>query len=186
MTSNSVLQTLRHGPEAGPVWFVFHDRWKMLEDAVTLAEELVPDALAISIRSPRAQNRGGTGQTLGFFWAVGPVDTPELSTLGDGLYQLELLLEENLERYGREKLNLLGVGEGAMVALTLATIFPDKIDTVIARDAYLPLNLDSMPISPSLVGVKVRLELTGPASEERVGKLVELGAEVSVTRLGAQ
>ncbi|MBK1794172.1 alpha/beta fold hydrolase [Devosia sp. WQ 349] len=179
MTSESFLQTQRHGPETAPLWFVFHDRWQMLEDAVTVAERLGPDALAVSVRAPRAQSRGGTGQVMGYFWAVGPQDYPELSTLGDGLYQLELLLDENLQRYGRTKLNLLGYGEGGMVALTLAAIFPDKVEAVIVKDAYLPLNIDAMPIRASLAGVQVALELSEAVSHERVQTLVDLGANVT-------
>lgn len=180
MTSKSFLQTGRHGPETAPLWFVFHNRWQMLEDAVALAERLGPDALTVSVRAPRAQSRGGTGQVMGYFWAVGPQDYPELSTLGDGLYQLELLLDENLKRYGSEKLSLLGYGEGGMIALTLAAIFPDKVETAIARDAYLPLNLDAMPVVASLAGVQITLELTEEPADDRVQKLVELGATVTI------
>lgn len=103
-----------------------------------------------------------------------------MSTLGDGLYQLELLLDENLKRYGSEKLSLLGYGEGGMIALTLAAIFPDKVETVIARDAYLPLNLDAMPVVASLAGVQITLELTEEPADDRVQKLVELGATVTI------
>lgn len=183
MTSESFLQTQRQGAETGSLWFVFHDRWQLLEDAVALAERLGPEALAVSIRAPRAQSRGGTGQVLGYFWAVGPQDYPELSTLGDGLYQLELLLLENLQRYGRAKLNLLAYGEGGMVALTLAALFPDKVENVIVRDAYLPLNLDIMPFEPSLAGVTISLELSEEPVEDRVQKLTNLGAIVSVTAI---
>jgi pimeloyl-ACP methyl ester carboxylesterase len=179
MTSESFLQTLRHGPETAPLWFVFHDRWQMLEDAAAVAERLGPEVLAVSVLAPRAQSRGGTGQVMGYFWAVGPQDYPELSTLGDGLYQLELLLNENLQRYGCQKLSLLGYGEGGMVALTLAAIFPDKVEAVIARDAYLPLNLDTMPVEASLAGVQVTLELSDAVADERVQKLMDLGAKVS-------
>src|SRR5690606_21385200 len=111
----------------------------------------------IGVRAPRVQNQGGTGQTKGYFWTVGPVDAPELSTLGDALYELEVLLEENLARYGRSHAGVLGEGQGGVVALLLASFFPDKIKRAIIIDAALPKNLAVMPFDPSLAGVEVVL-----------------------------
>ncbi len=161
-------------------WLVLHDRWGMLDDAIKLASVLGPDALSVAIRAPRVQNQGGTGQTKGYFWTVGPVTAPELSTLGDGLYQLEIVLEENLKLYGRDKLGLLGKGQGGVTALLLASIFPDKISRAIIIDAALPTNLAVMPIEPSLDGVEVLL--VGEQTEDDVAKLEALGAVVSRIR----
>jgi pimeloyl-ACP methyl ester carboxylesterase len=158
-------------------WLVLHDRWGMLEDGLKLGEVLGPDALTVAIRAPRVQNMGGTGETKGYFWTVGPVTAPELSTLGDGLYQLELVLEENLALYGREKLGLLGKGQGGVTALLLASIFPDKISRALIIDAALPTNLSVMPIEPSLAGVEVLL--VGEQSDDDVARLEALGATVS-------
>lgn len=182
MKSNSFLLTQRQGPADAMPWLVLHDRWGMLEDAVELASMLGPDALTIAIRAPRVQNQGGTGQTKGYVWTVGPVTAPELSTLGDGLYQLELVLEENLAHYGREKLGLLAKGQGGVIALLLASIFPDKISRAIIIDAALPTNLSVMPIEPSLAGVDVLLVCD--QSDEDVARLEALGAKVS--RISAQ
>jgi predicted esterase len=177
VTSNSFLLTQRSGPEDAMPWLVLHDRWGMLEDAMTLAEVLGPDALTIGVRAPRVQNQGGTGQTKGYFWTVGPVDAPELSTLGDGLYQLELLLEENLVRYGRTHLGLLGKGQGGVIALLLAAYFPDKVKRAVIIDATLPKNLAIMPFEPSLAGVEI--VLVGDQTEEDIAALTALGAIVS-------
>lgn len=177
MSSNSFLLTERHGPQTAMPWLVLHDRWGMIEDAVVLGEVLGPDALTIGVRAPRVQNQGGTGQTKGYFWTVGPVDAPELSTLGDALYELEVLLEENLTRYGRSHAGVLGEGQGGVVALLLASFFPDKIKRAIIIDAALPKNLSVMPFEPSLAGVEV--VLVGEQSEADVEALKALGAIVS-------
>lgn len=177
MKSNSFLLTQRQGPPDAMPWLVLHDRWGMLEDAVSLAGVLGPEALTIAIRAPRVQNQGGTGQTKGYLWTVGPVTAPELSTLGDCLYQLELVLEENLALYGRDKLGVLGKGQGGVVALLLAAIFPDKISRAIIMDAALPTNLSAMPIEPSLAGVEVAL--VGEQSAEEVARIEALGANIS-------
>lgn len=158
-------------------WLVLHDRWGMIEDAVSLGELLGPSALAIGVRAPRVQNQGGTGQTKGYFWTVGPVDAPELSTLGDALYELEVLLNENLERYQKSHLGLLGKGQGGMVALVFASIFPDKIKRVIAIDSALPKNMSVMPFEPSLAGVEI--VLVGDQTQSDIEALTALGAKVS-------
>lgn len=181
MKSNSFLLTQRQGPSDATPWLVLHDRWGMLDDAVKLAEVLGPEALTIAIRAPRVQNQGGTGQTKGYFWTVGPVEAPELSTLGDGLYQLEIVLEENLAFYNKDRLGVLGKGQGGVIALLLAAFFPDKVKRVIVIDAALPTNLAVMPFEPSLKGVNV--VLVGDQSDEDVAKMEALGANVSRTTL---
>lgn len=177
MTSNSFLLTERRGPQTAMPWLVLHDRWGMIEDAVALGEVLGPDALTIGVRAPRVQNQGGTGQTKGYFWTVGPVDAPELSTLGDALYELEVLLEENLARYGRTQLGLLGNGQGGVIALLLAAYFPDKVKRVVVIGAALPKNLAVMPFEPSLADVEV--VLVGEQTDEKIAALTALGAIIT-------
>jgi len=181
VSARSVLLTRRRGPENAMPWLVLHDRWGMLEDAEALAALLGPAALAIAVRAVRVQNRGGSGFTHGYFWTIGPIERPELSTMGDALYQLELLLEENWARYGRRKLGLLGKGQGGMMALVLASFFPDKVEKVVAIDALLPLNLGDMPFTPSLAGVDVVLTHADPVPAERLAALQALGARVTLT-----
>ncbi len=185
MSSQSVLMTRRSGPETGMPWLVLHDRWGMLEDAEALAEMLGPEALTIAVRAARVQNQGGSGFTHGYFWTVGPVERPELSTLGDALYQLELLLDENWTRYGQRKLGLLGKGQGGVMALLLAAFFPDRVERVIAVDAVLPVNLDQMPFEPSLKGVDVTLVRSDPPAPEALARIESLGAAVQVTTADA-
>lgn len=181
MSARSVLLTRRRGPENAMPWLVLHDRWGMLEDAEALATLLGPAALTIAVRAVRVQNRGGSGFTHGYFWTIGPIERPELSTMGDALYQLELLLEENWARYGRRKLGLLGKGQGGMMALVLASLFPDKVEKVVAIDALLPLNLGDMPFTPSLAGVDVVLTHADPVPAERLAALQTLGARLTLT-----
>lgn len=178
MSSRSVLLTRRRGPETATPFLVLHDRWGMLEDAEMLAELLGPEALTIAVRGARVRNQGGSGFTHGYFWTIGPLERPELSTLGDALYQLELLLEDNWERYGRRKLGLLGKGQGGVMALILAAFFPDRVGKVIAIDAVLPVNLPDMPFEPSLAGVEVVLAHSGPVQDALVKGLEQLGAVV--------
>lgn len=156
--ARSLLYSRHGGKRGGAPFLVLHDRFGGLEEAETLGERLGDDVLRIAVRAPRLQVSGGGAKVLGHFWFIGPPERPELSTLGDGLYQLELLLLDTFAAQGQRKVGLYGVGEGAVVALLLALVRPEKLSAVIIEDAVLPLNIDAMPIDAQpLAGLPVLL-----------------------------
>jgi len=158
VTSASLLLSIRDGAPSGAPYLVLHGRNGSLEDAQAMGARLGEDALRIAVRGPRQQTMGGTGQVRGYYWFIGPGDRPELSTLGDALYQLELLLLENSERLGQRRIGLYGENQGGVVALVTALIWPDRVDRLIVSDAVLPLNLSDMPLDlPPLDGLPVLL-----------------------------
>lgn len=143
MQSASVLYAAWTGPEDGPVTLCFGGFLDEIEDVVAFAQSRLPQARALCVRGPRAQTQGGNGISCGHFWYIGPQDSPELSTFGDGLYQAELLL---LEQAAGGKIGLAGRGQGASVALTLAALWPDHVGAVQVWGGGLPLNLARMPL----------------------------------------
>lgn len=176
--TKSLLYTIRQGPPDGAPFFVLHDRYESLEHAEALGARLGEDRLRIAVRAPRVQTMGGSGMTRGHFWYIGPRERPELSTLGDGLYQLELLIDETWQAYGQRPLGLLGRGEGGTIALLAACLFPDRFSHVVALDAVLPVNLADMPIEPRrLDGVNVLL--AGPDDHHSATRLANKGATVT-------
>lgn len=179
--SNSFLYTSRKGAPDGAPFLVFHDRFLWLRDAAAFADRFVDDtAIKVAVQSPRAQSAGGSGVTKGFFWYIGPLESPELSTLGDGLYQLELLLDETFQLYGQRKLGLIGQGEGGTIAMLAGLIFPDKVSAVVALDAPLPNNLGLMPLEQRVLdGMPVLLR--GAYANEAAAELTERGAAVTIT-----
>lgn len=116
-----------------------------MEDAAHLARFLHEQSRGIAVRAPRLQTSDGYGEERGFFWFFGPLTQPELSTLGDGLYQLELLLLEVSNQHGG-KVKILGKGEGGVMALLIALARPDLVRAVGALDAGLPDNLAEIPL----------------------------------------
>lgn len=177
--SRSFLQTSRTGAPDGAPFLVLHDRYQDLEDSEALGQSLAGEFTAIAVRSPRAQAAGGSGLTKGYFWYIGPLEKPELSTLGDGLYQLEVLIGETYERYGKRKIGLLGAGEGGILAILAGLIFPDMVRAVIATDAPFPANFDLMPIEArDLGGLPVLLGGKNAAATQ--GILAARGATVTV------
>jgi len=181
--SRSFLQTSRTGAPDGAPFLVFHDRYQDLEDSEALGQSLSGDITRIAVRSPRAQAAGGSGLTKGYFWYIGPLERPELSTLGDGLYQLEVLVGETFERYGKRRIGLFGAGEGGILAILAGLIFPDMVRAVIATDAPFPANFDLMPIETrDLDGLPVLLGGNNAAETQAI--LATRGAKVTLAGAG--
>lgn len=148
----SLLYTRQDGPATGAPFLVIPDRNSDLDGARVLGELLGNQFHRIGVRGPRLQTTGGSGKTHGYYWHIGPLDRPELSSLGDGLYQFELLLLENVMRHPGRKIGLLGEGQGGLIALLSSLLWPEYLSAVIAIDAPLPSNLDDMPIAPRQLG----------------------------------
>lgn len=144
--SESVLYTAQDGPEDAPVWIVLADKYHMLDDVRAFGAAVLPSATRrVSVRGSRVQTIGGSGVPHGCYWHIGTLETPELSTFGDALFQLEIILNETVERYGGP-VRLLGSGQGAGLALTLALVWPDKVTEVLAIGAGFPRSLHDMPL----------------------------------------
>ncbi|GAJ96994.1 hypothetical protein G6L29_31130 [Agrobacterium rhizogenes] len=144
---HSLLHLAFDGPETGEPWLILHDRHGSLAAARMLGEtQLAPDTRRIAVRSARTQTRGSLAPPKGNFWFIGPLHQPELSTLGDALYQLDRLLNDMRDIDGHSRLNLLGQGEGGTVALLLALLRPDMIGHVVAMNASFPRNFSRMPM----------------------------------------
>lgn len=131
----------------GPVWILLHDRYGDLEAARALGAGLGDDVLRVAVQAARMQTEGGLGHVRGHFWYIGPVDLPELSTFGDGLAELDALVMQLRARFPNRRLNIMGQGEGATMAMVLAMVWGDLVDHVVAVDAVLPRNLADMPIT---------------------------------------
>lgn len=156
--SASLLQTRRTGPIEGQPWLLLHDRYGTLDDSSALAVHSGPDARTIAVQAPRLQTTGGLGHTHGHYWYFGAKLTPELSTLGDALFELETLLLEIASMSRTERVGIIGGGEGGVMALLLALLWPEKLFEVVAIDAGLPHNLSDIPIEQrSLGGLKLSL-----------------------------
>lgn len=179
--SKSLLYTAHDGSASGPPFLVLHERYGSLENARALGNWLGDSAFRVAVRSARLQTIGGDGETQGFFWFVGPEDHPEMSTLGDVLYQLELMLMETYAECGDRKVGLLGAGEGGVLALLMGLIRPELTSVVVAIDARLPRNFSSIPIEiPPLDQLPVFLvhRQTAP-HPDTVAVLAKLGAAVT-------
>jgi pimeloyl-ACP methyl ester carboxylesterase len=171
----SLLSTVSRGPEGGAPVLLLHDRYQDETALTAAASQCGQDRRTICIRSARTQ-MSGTG-ILGYYWYIGPIDRPELSTFGDGLFQLErLLIEVTSENL---KADILGFGEGGVVALCLGLAWPERIASVTAYDADLPKNIDAMPIEDrDLSGLRVRLAEGATGGARAAQRFERRGANV--------
>ncbi|MQB07878.1 hypothetical protein DXT91_27955 [Agrobacterium tumefaciens] len=157
---HSLLHIAFDGPETGIPWLILHARYGDLDAARTLGVKYLPaNTFRISVRSARTQTMGSLLPPKGNFWFIGQPGRPELSTLGDGLYQLSLLLDDLRDVDGVSSLKVLGLGEGGTMALLLALSHPDRISHVTAIGAAFPANFDRMPLH---VGDVSRLNVSLP------------------------
>lgn len=120
-----------------PTVVLLHDRYDDLTALDAIARELEPDHAVLAIRGARTQIRDQF--VHGYYWFIEHEPChPEASTLGDALAQLELGLLEHEAQAGDAGFALVGRGQGATVALLLATGWPELVRAVVAIDGCLP------------------------------------------------
>ena len=95
---------------------------------------------------------------VGYTWYIGPLAQPSPVYFGDGLAEIERFLWDEIDRQApgpAELPFLIGVEQGAIMALAAAAAVPDLISGVIAIDGFLPVvpgwtpplaQLDGLPI----------------------------------------
>lgn len=172
------LLTWTTGDRNGPPVVLLHDRYLDHDSNDVLGRLLEPSRCVISVRSARTQMESGL--TKGYYWYLGPLDQPELSTLGDALSHLERLLA-TLSDNGQRRLALVGTGEGGSVALLIALLWRELVSGVVSIDGPLARNIADMPLDfPPADGLPVLLaqrqrDLTGARDQ-----LAGLGAQVTL------
>lgn len=129
-------------PDAPPV-VLLHDRYFDHDANDALAARLAPTSRVVSVRSARTQMESGL--VKGYYWHLGPLDEPEMSTMGDALSHLERLLIDLNRETGR-RIALVGTGEGGSVALLMSLIWRELVSGVASIDGPLAGNLDDMPV----------------------------------------
>jgi hypothetical protein len=116
---------------------------------------------------------------FGYFWFLGPYEKPELTTFGDGLHHLETLLVDLSFGAGKRPSCLLGCGEGGVMALMLAAVWPELVSAVVSIDGPLPVNIGSFPVEicTPLKVPTLLIEHERPMADT-ASALADLGAKV--------
>jgi pimeloyl-ACP methyl ester carboxylesterase len=137
------LITWTTGRADAPPVVLLHDRYLDHDANDALAARLAPTSRVVSVRSARTQMESGL--VKGYYWHLGPLDEPEMSTMGDALSHLERLLIDLNRETGR-RIALVGTGEGGSVALLMSLIWRELVSGVASIDGPLAGNLDDMPV----------------------------------------
>jgi predicted esterase len=139
-----VLLTKTGGSANGPPLVLLHDRDGDYVDLQPFADALGDHYHTFLVRAARTQM--AEIEALGYFWFFESAPgRPDISTFGDALFQVEALALE-LENSSGRKLTLFGQGQGGVLALTMALIWPEIVGAVAVLDAGLPDNLSEFPI----------------------------------------
>ena len=81
-------------------------------------------------------------EIVGYTWFVGPHDRPSPLFFGDALAEIERFLWDEVDREAPNDAELpflIGVGQGAIMALATAAAVPDLLSGVIAVNGFLPV-----------------------------------------------
>lgn len=172
----ALLLTKRKGDASGVPTFILHERYGDMADLETIYLHTSQPTLGISVRSLRTQTGSGHGEPVGYYWYLGDVDYPELTSLGDSLGELEELFLHELNSTGVDKIGLYGTGESALMATLLAGLWPSKIAFLEIVGLKKPRNLERIPLTLNLADVTVS---GSDVSDEAKLWLTSLGAILS-------
>jgi pimeloyl-ACP methyl ester carboxylesterase len=165
---------------AGAPAILLHDRYADLDALDALAERWVADRSVIAVRGARSQILDQF--VHGYYWylEIEP-GRPELSTLGDALAQVESLLLQVAREAPGGRAVLAGEGQGGVIALLLASTWPERVRAVATLDAGLP----SLPAevgleAPGMNGLPVLLasSTSSPVDPDAARVLGARGATV--------
>ena len=143
VAEKSTLITWTTGVPEAPTVLLLHDRYLDHDASDALGAALAGSHRVVSVRAPRTQME--MGFIKGYFWFLGPLNRPELSTFGDGLHQLERLVMQ-VGGQTSARVAIAGVGEGGVLALLIGLLWPELVSAIVAIDAGLPDNLDDFPL----------------------------------------
>lgn len=113
---------------------------------------------------------------VGYTWFIGPFERPSPLFFGDALAEIERFLWDEVDRQDTERVELpflVGVEQGAIMALATAAAVPELISGVIAIDGFLPVVPGWEPPLAPLDGLPVLL--IDPPSRETLGERVLSG-----------
>lgn len=180
--TKGALITWTTGDRAAAPVVLLHDRYRDHDANDALGARLAPTHRVVSVRGARTQME--MGLIKGYYWHLGPLAEPELSTLGDALSHLELLLIELNRETGR-RIAIAGTGEGGSVALLIGLLWRELVVGVASIDGPLAGNIGDMPITlPPADGLPVLLATRDADLAPSAAALAARGASVTTRPAG--
>jgi predicted esterase len=176
--------------QASPRILTLHRHNDLPDSLADLARAIAPDARIIGMQSFKGVYVGR--DIVGYTWYIGPMDRPAPVFFGDSLAEIERFLWDEMDRQGTdnpERPYLLGVEQGAVMAIASALAVPDMLSGVIAIDGALPVVPGWNPPLAPLSGLPVLMigDLTKKSDapvlrrEELSQRLTEWGGNVTLS-----
>jgi hypothetical protein len=174
---------------ASPRIVTLHKHNQYGQDVKEFAFAASPDARIIGLESYKGVFLGK--EIVGYTWFIGPSHQPSPIFFGDALAEIERFLWDEIDRQAKTEAELpflLGVEQGAIMAIASAGAVPDLISGVIAVGGFLPIVPGWEPPLAPLDGLPVLLikdpAVPAPANVLSGEKLAETlrdwGAEVTL------
>jgi pimeloyl-ACP methyl ester carboxylesterase len=156
---------------ASPRILTLHKYNQYGQDVKEYAFAASPDARIIGLESYKGVFLEKS--IVGYTWFVGPFDRPSPLFFGDALAEIERFLWDEIDRQEGDQAELpflIGVEQGAIMALAAAAAVPDLISGAIAVDAALPVVPGWEPPLAPLDGLPI-LQIDDPARQPVQGVL---------------
>lgn len=157
--SRPLSQLIYHRVQAGsgsPRVITLHKYKQFAPDVQEYGLAAAPHGRIIGLQSYKGVYVGR--DIVGYTWYIGPLAQPSPIYFGDGLAEIERFLWDEIDRQApgpAELPVLIGLEQGAIMALAAAAAVPDLLSGVIAIDGFLPVvpgwtpplaPLDGLPI----------------------------------------
>jgi pimeloyl-ACP methyl ester carboxylesterase len=141
-----------------PRLITLHQHRQYASDVAAYGTAAAPTGRVIGLESYKGVYVGRT--IVGYTWFIGPSDHPSPIYFGDALAEIERFLWDEIDRQAASRAELpflLGVGQGAIMALAAAGAVPDLLSGVIAVNGTLPVVPGWEPPLAPLDGLPVLL-----------------------------
>ncbi len=161
-----------------PRIITLHDHNQMGTDQAAMAKVVAPTARIIGLESYKGVYVGR--EITGFTWYPGPSEQPPPVFFGDSLIEIEKFLLDELDRQATdtpERPFLLGVRQGAVLALAAGLVAPDALSGIIAIEGMLPTVPGWSPPLAPLDGLPILLAGVYPLGTKR--STVSTGLELA-------
>ncbi|HEY8446140.1 MAG TPA: hypothetical protein VIL01_03465 [Thermomicrobiales bacterium] len=167
--------------QGSPRIITLHNDNQFAPDVKEYGLAAAPTGRIIGLESFKGVYQGR--KIIGYTWFIGPMDQPSPISFGDTLSEIERFLWDEIDRQGggpdAELPFLIGVEQGAIMALAAAAAVPDLLSGVIAVRGFLPVVPGwSPPLAPL---AKLPILLAGEPVGIKGGERVLIGDRLVAT-----
>lgn len=168
--------------DGSPRIITLHNHNQHGRDVDAYGQAAGPNSRVIGLESYKGVYSGR--EVTGYTWFVGPQWQPSPLFFGDALAEIERFLWDEIDRQKTDEPELpflLGVGQGAIMAIAAAAAVPDLLSGAIAVEGFLPKVSGWDPPLERLAGLPILLlDAEQPSSRRKDERVLE-GEHLALT-----